>query len=271
MCAVALLAGACSARGPVEPLTVTAPRAALQAGVQAYDDQDYSAAIAHFGQALALFRSLDDGAGQVMALVDLADCARILGEPAVALDHVKQAEAVMERDGAAELRARVQLLKAQALLDSGRAAEARPLLDALTDDKDAALKRAATLERARLALAQADADADAWLERARAVSTSQTQPNLLRLEAMAAQRAGDRATAQAKLEAALAQYRSERYRPGIAATHEALGELALQAGDRGAARDHYERALAIRTWLKDRSHGEAARRALATLDAYRKN
>lgn len=264
----AALACACGSRGPVEPAVTAQPRETLRLGMQSYDEQQYAAARQLFAKAHMLYRSLDDGRGQVMALVNLADCALVLGEAQRAFDHVEQAQRVAMRDGLLEFTPRLHLLQAQALAGAGASAEARRVLDALlAGPVDAALLRAATVERARVA--QVDGSDDAyWLERARAAAgeSPELRPNLLKLEARAAQRAGNAPAARQYLTQALEHYRAAHYRPGIAAAHEELGALALKARQWPEAHDHYERALATRLWLNDRVHGAAALTALATIE-----
>jgi tetratricopeptide (TPR) repeat protein len=248
----------------VVPAAVSEPRAALQFGMQSYNDQRYFAAEQLFVKALGLYRSLDDGRGQVMALVNIADCALVLGEAQVALRQVQEAERIAGRDGVAGFGGRLQLLKAQALRESGAMAEARAALDVLLEgSSEPTLRSAAVLERARLALESEDG-AGAWLAQARAAAPGSA--SVERLEALSAQRAGDADGASGHLQRALELYRRDAYRPGIAAMHEALGAGALKSAAVPQARDHYERALDVRLWLNDRVHGAAALRALAAMD-----
>ncbi len=263
---------ACGSPGPVEPAAVVQPRDALRLGMQSYHDQQFLAAQQLFAKAYVQYRSLDDSRGQVTALVNLADAALVLGEHAQALQRLTEAERLSARDALIEFDARLKLLKAQALLAAaGSQDQARTILDSLLarTGGDPALRQAAVLERARLALASGE-DAQPWLERARASITETDAPvaraSLLRLEAGALLREGDSAAARAQLTQALELYRREFYRPGIAAIHEELGAIALKQKELEAARDHYQRALAIRLWLNDRVHGAVTLKALATIE-----
>jgi tetratricopeptide (TPR) repeat protein len=268
---VALLAGGCGSRRPPPPEAVAAPVDALRLGMQSYHDHQFIAAQQLFTKAYALYRSVDDSRGQVSALINLADVALVLGEHALARRELDEAERLIARDGLRQFGAHLKLLQAQAHLQAGAVAEARATLDALLalPDADAAIQRAATFERARLAL-DAGEDAGPWLDRARGAlagaEAAALRARMLRLDAEAARRGGDAARTRALLDQALELYKIDLYRPGIAATHEELGALALAAGELDAARDHYERALAIRLWLNDRVHGAAALGALATVE-----
>lgn len=269
--ALALAVAACGSRGPVEPAALVQPRDALRLGMQSYHDHQYLAAQQLFSKAYVLYRSVDDGRGQVSALINMADTALALGEHAQALAHILDAERLAARDELGGFDSRLDLLKAQALLAAGSPAAARVLLDGVLarSGGEPALRQAAVLERARLAQASGD-DAQAWLERARAElggsPAPSAQASLLRLEAASLQSGGDHAGARLRLAEALELYRREFYRPGIAAVHEDLGALARKHQELAPARDHYERALAIRLWLNDRAHSAAVLTALAAIE-----
>lgn len=267
LAALALALGACGSHPPAESAAVIEPREALLTGMQSYDDQRYLVATQQFVKAGQLFQSLDDSRGEVMARVNLADCELILGEVKTALEQLAQAQRLVDRDALAEFQGRLALLHAQALRESGAAPEARAALDAvLNGTAEPAVRQAALLERARIEL-EIGADGERWLEQARATApaTPLLRASLERLESLAARRGGDRAGADEHLRRALELFRGDHYRPGIAAMHEELGASAAQAGARAAARDHYERALAIREWLGDRVHSDAAKAALSRL------
>lgn len=265
--ALAAVAAACGTPGPVEPAAVTEPRDALSMGIRSYHDQNFFAARQLFAKAHALYRSLDDGRGQVMALVNLADSALVVGEHGLALAHLAQAERIAARDGVTGFDERLRLLKAQAVLESGAPDAAAQQLDALlAGPLEPAVRQAAVLERARVALRRGE-EAAPWLAQARAAAAGSdaARASVLKLEARTAVQQGDRTAARAWLVQALELQRKARYRPGIAAAHEELGALAQAGGDRPAAQDHYERALAIRLWLSDRIHAAEDLQQLAAI------
>lgn len=268
--ALALL-GACSAPPPKPPSAVSGPKDALQMGMHFYRDDEYAAATQMFLRALDLYRSVDDGAGQVMALADLADVALVLGEPAAAKSWIAQAQQRAGRDGLRQFGPQLELLRAQALAQAGQGAEARAALEALLAQGglDAAVRQSALLERARLAIDAGD-EGGAWLERARSAVGGNDGPRvrarLMRLDAAAARRRGDAAQAQRLLEQALELYRADSYRPGIAAANEELAAVALDAKDVPGAADRYARAIQVRLWLRDRTHGAGDLDALAKLE-----
>jgi Tfp pilus assembly protein PilF len=269
--AISLALTACGSRKPPPVEAVAAPLDALRLGMQSYQDHQFIAAQQLFTKAYALYRSVDDARGQVSALINLADTALVLGEHAIATRQLAEAERLVTRDGLREFGAHLKLLQAQAAFQAGVHAEVRAMLDALLalPDAGADITRAARFERARLALETGE-DATALLDAARAsLRNAEVTPyraRMLRLDADAARRAGDAARARVLLDQALELYKLDLYRPGIAATHAELGALAATAGEHDQARDHYERALAIRLWMNDRVHGALTLSALAELE-----
>lgn len=267
------LVSSCGSPEPKPPNAISGPKDALQLGMGFYRDDEYAAAEQMFLRALNLYQSVDDRAGQVTALVNLADVALVLGEHERALTWIEPGRELARRDGLTELGARLVLLQAQALAQGGKNEEAATLLQALlAGDAAPQLRQAATLERARVALATGDKPED-WLRRAHELITdhdeSRLRAGLLRLDAESARRSGDGARAAQLLEQALASYKADFYRPGIAATNEELAALAVAAHDASAAGDRYARALAIRFWLHDRVHGAGDLDALGAIEEAR--
>lgn len=270
--ALALALVGCGSRNSAPPEAVAAPLDALRLGMQSYQDHQFIAAQQMFQKSYALYRSVDDARGQVTALLNLADTALVLGEHARAERLLEECERLVTRDGLRQSGAHLKLLQAQAALQAGRHADARARLDALLALPDAgeAVTRAARFERARLALESDEDGADALLaaarEAMRGADTAAVRARMLRLDADAARRADDPDRARVLLDQALELYKLDLYRPGIAATHAELGVLAAAAGDTDQARDHHERALAIRLWMNDRVHGAEALAALAAVE-----
>jgi hypothetical protein len=272
---LALLLAGCGSNKPPPPEAVAAPLDALRLGMQSYDDAQFVAATQLFGKALVHYRSVDDSRGQVIALLNLADVALVLGEHARALSHLEEAERIVERDALKGFAAQLPLLQCQAMAQAGDATGAKARCEAVLALPDLGPKFAlsARLELAKLAMAADGASAETWSALrpplAKAVADDErpnSQARLLRLDADAARRAGAFDDAYAKLSAALAIYQAGLYRPGIAATHEELA-LVARAQERDAvARDHYQRALTIRFFMSDRVHGAAAIEGLMTLE-----
>lgn len=269
--ALALALTGCGSNKPPPPEAVAAPLDALRLGMQSYDDAQFVAATQLFGKALVHYRSVDDSRGQVIALLNLADVALVLGEHARAQGHLAEAERVVQRDTLAGFEARLPLLQCQALAQAGDATAAKPRCESVLALGDVGPKVAlgARLELAKLALAEGGDWAALRPALAEAVEDDE-RPNsrarLLRLDADAARSKGQFDDAYAKLSAALAIYQAGLYRPGIAATHEEMALVARGQERDAVARDHYARALTIRFYMSDRVHGAAALEGLMTLE-----
>jgi len=271
---VAALAAGCGSRKPPPPEAVAVPLDALRMGMQSYQDDQYVAAAQLFAKALAHFRSVDDSRGQVIALMDLADVALVLGEHARAAHHLAEAERLVQRDRLPGFGAQLQLMLCQTAAQAGDAvgAEARCGAVLALAEVDPRVALAARFELAKLALTRAagwEAARAALAEALDADPRPTTRARLLRLDADAARRTGDLAGAYAALTKALAIYQAELYRPGIAASHEELAAVAQAEGKLEIARDHYERALTVRMWMLDRVHGASALAGLASVEEAR--
>ncbi|MBI2383713.1 MAG: tetratricopeptide repeat protein [Gammaproteobacteria bacterium] len=268
---LALLLAGCGSAGPRPPSAATAPAEALRLGMQFYGDDEFASAEQLFLKALELYRSVDDDAGRLSVLVNLADVALARGEHARALARVAEARQLRPAAIDASLDAHLALLECQALIEARRGPEARPLLDALLarGDLSAPLRQAATIERARLALESSD-EPQPWLAQALAALSDGAAPRVrarvLRLQAAAARRAGDAARARELLAQARALYAAEPYRLGIASTLQELAALDVESKDYDSARERYRRALAIRMWLHDRARSAAILELLGALE-----
>ena len=97
--ALLLALAGCGSNKPPPPPAVAAPLDALRLGMQSYDDAQFVAATQLFGKALVHYRSVDDSRGQVIALLNLADVALVLGEHQRAAGHLTEAERVAARSG----------------------------------------------------------------------------------------------------------------------------------------------------------------------------
>jgi len=271
---LALALGACGANKPPPAEAVSAPQDALRMGLQSYEDAQFVAATQLFAKALTHYRSIDDARGQVVALLDLADVALVLGEHARAAAHLAEAERIVQRDRLASFAPHLALLKCQQRAQAGDAADARAQCEAAlaTADPPPTLVAAARIELAKLALAEGQDWAALRPAVAKAVDAdgrATTRGRLLRLDADALRAKGDVDGAYAQLLKALAVYQAALSRPGIAATHEALATVARAQGRPNAAKDHLERALHIRLWMSDRVRGAEVLAALAAVEAER--
>lgn len=263
----AWLAG-CGSNKPPPPAAVAAPLDALRLGMQSYDDAQFVAATQLFGKALVHYRSTDDTRGQVIALMNLADVALVLGEHARATEHLAEAERLVQRDMLKGFEAQLPLLQCQALAQAGDAAGAKARCEAVLALPEIGPKVAlsARFELAKLDTAEWSTLRPALAKAVDADGRPNSQARLLRLDAEAARRAGAFDDAYAKLSAALAIYQAGLYRPGIAAAHEEMAVVARAQERDPVARDHYRRALTIRFYMSDRVHGAAALEGLMTLE-----
>ena len=243
----ALLA-ACGSKPVLPPATVSNSQNFMATGMAAYQDNRYTEARSYFGRALMEYRSVDDQEHEADALMDLADASLQQGDVKMGREEIAQARAVLVSHPVPELPARLTLLEAYADLLDRDPAGAVAALDALQTDAGAApeVKRAALIARTQAAFDAKAGDAAQWLARLGAPQGDLEQARIARLQALA-----DASKAPALYADALKRYQAAYYRPGIAATHEEWGALLVAQQDWKGARDHLQRALAVRLWMDD--------------------
>ena len=259
----AALLAACGSKPVLPPATVSNSQNFMATGMAAYSDNRYTEARSYFGRALMEYRSVDDQEHEADALLDLADASLQQGDVKMGREEIAQARAVLASHPVPELPARLTLLEAYAdLLDqdpTGAAAK----LDSVQADAGATaeVKRAALIARAQAAFDAKAPDATQWLAKLGAPQGDLEQARIERLQALA-----DASKAPALYADALRRYQAAYYRPGIAATHEEWGTLLVSQQDWKDARDHLQRALAVRLWMDDGLHSARIFDALQQAD-----
>lgn len=269
---VAVLLSACGSRPVRQPQVLTNSRSDMTLGMQAYEDNNYAEARNFFSRALGEYQSVDDRAGALDALIDLADSALGQGEYAAAQTYLQDADAITANENFATLKPHIALLTAYTHMQAGENQKAAAQLDTLLNDPatPADIRQAALFARAQTAFDLKSADAQTWLDKlgaspgktADALSTARYQ----RLQALAARNGGDTSQAASLYQSALNAYRAAYYRPGIAATLEEWAGLSMQQKDWSAARDRLQRALKVRLSMYDRTHSVRDLENLAQID-----
>ncbi|HEX7047653.1 MAG TPA: hypothetical protein VF275_08805 [Gammaproteobacteria bacterium] len=259
--AIAMLA-ACSSSPERKPLPepVTDARDAYELAVDAFNVGRYRDAIAGFHRAERRFLSLDDPHGVSAAAISQAEIQLLLGENDNAAKSLQGAKAAIARTGNKALSERVQLMQARLAMEDDPA-NARKLLSTLGDAMTPSVATQARLLLCELEMLQGETDCAASLT----ADGPSTTARIAHLQARAALQRGDLEAANVKLERALDIYRSLAFRPGIAAVHESSADLAMQANKREVAKEHLERALYLRLWIRDRVHAAEILAQLAQL------
>jgi ATP/maltotriose-dependent transcriptional regulator MalT len=256
-----LLAGGCvSAPDSVDPLLAQGEQL-LRVGVAAYGESDYATAASMFGKALTHYQSIDYAEGILTSRVNLAELSLAMGN-ADGVRHqlaaIDSLELLPAGSGQAD---RLRLLRAGLAISDGDpdAAEAwlTPLLEAGPAPADR-VYLVALANRVQVELLRDSGRETVWIDRLQDGLADQPSPDavllgrLRRYQAEVAMNAGMPDEAEALLREAYDQYQSIHYRPGIAASLEALGRLAMARGETDPAVDRLRRALRIRTRLLDR-------------------
>ena len=256
---------------------VEAVNEAMTHGMRAYGDDRYLEARQLFSKGLALYRSMDNPQGALVAYVNLVDVALVTGDFAAAqlwLDDALRLAAA-EDDQSMHNRLSYQSIHLEWLtLEPGSEMSAAAnaglhyLTGAISEIPDLGLN--ALFLRTQIELKGDDENAGSSLQQLREIVTANPSAlyagRLARLEAESAYNHGNFSVAKNQLLEAQRRYREENYRPGLAAVHEELSMVEEQQDNLDTALFHAEKALFIRLWITDRHHSEALFRKLARFE-----
>lgn len=268
------LLAACSARAP-RPVAVVEGERFLTKGVSAYRNDELLTAATFFTKALAHYQGLDDRAGQLRSRVNLCEVALAISNLDAAERHLVQAEQLAVGD-LAGYQPRLLLLRSSLSLARGDIAAARSRSEALLPEKlggnatarsDEGIVREALVNRTAVAFALPGDEPLLWLERLAGVAKgdSAATARLERFRAAVAHRQGESVVAERHLQQALELCKTLPSRGCIAATLEEWGALLQSSDDLVGAQERYQRALAVRMALLDRSAASADLHQLAAL------
>src|SRR5690554_160180 len=249
-----LTVSACSSSPAPQPYATEQGELILEQGVESHQQGRYSEAVFLFNEAANHFRSIDNQAKLLIALLNLAETAEIIGQQDLAYKTAHTAKDLAEQNNLAGQYFRAKLLLARIQLERGNIEHARKYTDELlaqAPTDEVALRLSALILRAEIALNTEPRDLQ-WLQRLRQQNPANPlyKAKILRVEAAYLQ-VTDLAATQEKQEQALRIYQQAAYRPGTA---NALAELAQTYTLQSAfthAEDSVRRALYIRAWLND--------------------
>lgn len=253
---------ACSSSPERKPLPepVSDARDAHELAIDAFNAGRYRDAIAGFHRAERRFLSLDDPHGVAAAAISQAEILLLLGENDDAAKSLQRAKVAIAHTGNKALSERAQLMEARLAMEN-EPSTARKLLNTLSDAMTPSVVAQVRLLSCELEMRQGETNCATNLAADGLAMTAR----IAHLQARAALQRGDLEAASVQLESALDIYRSLAFRPGIAAVHESSGDLAMQTDKREVAKEHLERALYLRLWIRDRVHAAEVLTRLAEL------
>lgn len=268
---------------PAPPEFLQDAQREMNAGTQAFRNDNYPSASAHFLQALALYASMDHPEGMLGARVNLIETALAVGNLRAAEANLDAARHTLNREGLAGYAGHLALLQARTAVQRGDLGPAKAQLEPWLDRASVSgcqtgLGLSALALRATIALDEHAPDVTDWIQRYAAalnhclLDASPAAPlddapfrgRLERLQAQAAQQSGDAASADQALRRALVHYRKAAYRPGLAATLGQWGRLSMEQGQWSEAEDRLERALIIYLRMRHPNKTREVLRDLAT-------
>jgi len=238
------------------PKLLISAKTSLELGVENYNQNNFEKAEAHFDRALFLYRNIDNPNGIVTSCLNIAKTKLSAGHVNDARAYTEQAQIIIQQEKLNEYSQRLTLIQTSIAIENGDYTSARQMLDNLLNEKstpDSVSIRTATLQnRTRVAFLTNDSDTGDWINKySNALNNSEQNTALNRARLLRFEAALNPDTAEKKLGKALSHYRKTAHGPGIAAT---LSEWATYDATQGKTKNavnKLQRALFIRTNLRD--------------------
>lgn len=257
---------ACAKSPDLRPDVYARGERLLSSGVLEYKNENYTGAQQKFYRALMLYQSIDSSKGTQLARVNLVESLLAINDFAAAevqLTILKQEKKNGVINGL--LNDRIVMLEVKLLFQKQQYREAlvviEPLLLQMEQQEIKANKRLELLATAaRLEALVSDETESQRISKFREAllleRTGQTKYQIIlkRIDAINAMQNQQYDEALILLHEALDYYKDQTDRRAIAACLEDIAEIELKLDNQEQALNYLERALAIRTWLKDQYH-----------------
>lgn len=245
---------ACRSAPPAQPYAAEQSFMLLEQGVESHQQGRYPEALFLFKEAANHFRSIDNQTKLLLALLNLAETADLIGQQDLAYTTAHTAKDLANATAQPNQYLRAKLLLARIQYERGNVPHALKYANELIADippTQTALTFNALVLRAELEL-ETEPTSQQWLAALRQLKLNHPlyQARTLRVEA-AYLLATQLAEAKAKQEQALFIYQQAAYRPGTAAALAELAHTYTLQDDFAEAEDAIRRALYIRVWLND--------------------
>lgn len=231
----------------------------ISKGVVQYNQADYDKAAFFFDGALNSYRGIDNPEGIASSCINLAKTSLSQGDTRQAQDWLNITSTVVRNNNLVHLEARINIIQSSIEIENQNLAAAKQSLAALleADNKsmDKATRVAAVQNRTRVAFLEGS-DQAYWVQQFEQLAGNGNTPQAARLERFKAELSDNHAVAAKHYQAALDIYRTLMYRPGIAATLAEWAQSDIDNNQANSANNKLERALFIRTEMKDRKHSK---------------
>ncbi len=253
-----LLLAACSSGSVSKTTRILNAESYSEEAIQAYQNEDWLSAQRLFNRALSLYQEMDNRLAVLSSHINLVEIALARGDTQVAYQHLKLADKIVSIDKLENYQPRITLLNALILLQDKQVVKAESLLQPLLPgsgekeqkwvDQDVQLAAIAT--QIEIAFIQKK-DEVFWVlrfEHALKKLANQQQElvgRLLRFQAKLLLQQENYAESADKLQQALALYKNNGSRTGIAGTLLELGELYQQQGDNPYAVGFFKRSITV--------------------------
>ncbi len=253
-----LILTACGGNSIHKPALVLNAESYSSDAMEAYQNEQWLKAQRSFHKALSVYQSIDDRLAVLISHINLVEVALAVHDKKAAYHHLIQAEYIVSTDGLVSYQSRITLLHALLAIQQKQLLKAGELLQTLLpvfveDSVEAfpnAIELAAIVAKTKLAFSQKQHES-IWVLRFAKVLTKLTRQNtalearLLRFQAKLLFQQGDYLQSITTLQKALALYKENLSRSGIAGTLLELGEIYQKQGDKPYALSYFKRAISV--------------------------
>lgn len=253
-----MVLSACGTHSVSKPDLVQSAESYSIDAMQAYQNEDWVKAQRLFNRALELYQAIDDRKAVLNNHINLVEVALSSHDMQAAVLHLIQAEQIVSTEGLLSYQSRIILLKALVAIQQEQILKAVQLLQPVMPEFDnddltfmpSAIQLAAIAARTDIAFSQ-KINESVWVLRfgnavkKSAANNPAAEAKLLRFQARLLVAQGDSVEAMVKLKQALAIYKENLSRSGIAGTLLELGILYQQQNDRQQALNYFQRAMSV--------------------------
>ena len=271
---------ACGGNVATKPAVLQDAESFTNGGLEAFADANWNNAQLLFTRALSLYQGIDDQQGVLYSHINLAEVALSRRDYSTAETHLDIAANIAKKDSLQHYQGRITLLYALKALQQKKTVLAEsilgPLLPEFDDDKlvttPDTVQVAAIANRTKIAFVQKQGEQLWTLRYANAltlstINNSDLEARLLRFQSALSLQQGNYENTESKLQQALAIYKKNISRPGIAATLSELGVLYMLQERWQDALNYLNRSITVFRYLGDLEKVVQVTEKLAVVEA----
>ncbi len=259
-----LFASGCASNAIKKPVVILDAESYTSEGLKAFSEAKWHRAKFSFSKALSFYQGIDHQQGILLSQINLAEVALVMNDSTKVEKLLADASIVANKTSQVTIQTRIALLYVRNALQQNQLELAKKILQPLLPEftgktaknKVSYSELVALTYQIKIAF-EKNNNALLWTRRyANALALSgindiNLDSRLLRFQAVLLQQQGDNVAAESKLLQALAGYKKDLIRSGIAVTLSELGEHYVKEGRWQDAKEYFNRAIVVFRYLKD--------------------